>query len=172
MSTRPGRWPWPCNPDPRPAPTMTYPDPDKLRVRTGTWAELAADAGDIRTQVFIHEQGIPQALEWDEDDATAVHAVAYDGQGRALATGRLLRGGTGVAKIGRLAVLAEARRTGLGSRIMRVLMAAARARGDREVVLHAQRSAEDFYLRLGFSARGEPFDEAGIPHVVMATPLD
>jgi predicted GNAT family N-acyltransferase len=50
-------------------------------------------------------------------------------------------------------------------------MAAARARGDREVVLHAQRTAEGFYRRQGFVVRGEPFTEAGIVHVEMVKPL-
>lgn len=143
-----------------------------ITLRTGTWADLGAQAGDVRRQVFIVEQGIPEELEWDEEDAGALHAVAHGADGRQVATGRLLRAGPGVAKIGRVAVVAAARRTGLGVRVMQALMAAARARGDREVVLHAQRSAEDFYLALGFSVRGDPFDEVGIPHVEMAAPLD
>ena len=51
------------------------------------------------------------------------------------------------------------------------VLQAARQRGDREVVLHAQRSAEGFYGRLGFQPRGEPFEEAGIPHIEMFTEL-
>ena len=142
-----------------------------LRIHTGAWTELGPDAGEIRARVFIEEQGIPKELEWDEDDATAVHAVAYGADGRPVATGRLLRGGPGIAKIGRVAVLATARRNGVGRAIMRALMDAAKARGDHEVVLHAQRSAEDFYVGLGFTLRGEPFDEVGIPHVEMAAPV-
>lgn len=170
MPTRPAPWPRPCNPDPA-MNAATPVTPESLRLRTGTWADLGADAGGIRADVFIQEQGIPKELEWDEEDATAVHAVAYADDGRPLATGRLLRGGPGIAKIGRVAVLAQARRTGVGRHIMGALMDAARARGDREVVLHAQRTAEDFYLRLGFSVRGEPFDEVGIPHVEMVAVL-
>lgn len=150
----------------------SHPSPaTRLRLVTGAWADLGTDAGDIRARVFIEEQGIPQELEWDEEDATAVHAVAYNPQGRPVATGRLLRGGPGLAKIGRVAVLAPARRTGVGRQVMQALMDAASARGDHEVVLHAQRSAEDFYQRLGFTVRGEPFDEVGIPHVEMAAAL-
>ena len=44
-------------------------------------------------------------------------------------------------------------------------------RGDREVVLHAQRSAAAFYARQGFVVRGAPFVEAGIPHLEMAARL-
>jgi predicted GNAT family N-acyltransferase len=52
--------------------------------------------------------------------------------------------------------------------VLEALSAAARARGDRELVLHAQRSAEPFYQRQGYRPRGEPFDEVGIPHIEMA----
>jgi predicted GNAT family N-acyltransferase len=50
---------------------------------------------------------------------------------------------------------------------MKALEAAAKARGDREVMLHAQRSAEAFYTRLGYLPHGEPFEEAGIVHLEM-----
>ena len=43
--------------------------------------------------------------------------------------------------------------------------------GDREVVLHAQRSAEGSYARQGFAVRGEPFNEVDIPHIEMARSL-
>jgi len=46
-------------------------------------------------------------------------------------------------------------------------VAEAERRGDGEVLLHAQRSAEGFYARLGFTPRGEPFDEVEIPHIEM-----
>jgi predicted GNAT family N-acyltransferase len=63
------------------------------------------------------------------------------------------------------------RGSGLGEQVLVALMAAARDRGDGEVVLHAQRSAESFYARLGYLPRGEAFEEAGISHIEMAIPL-
>jgi hypothetical protein len=51
--------------------------------------------------------------------------------------------------------------------VLKALLAAAWARGDREVVLSAQRSAAGFYARLGFEERGPDFEEAGIAHVEM-----
>jgi predicted GNAT family N-acyltransferase len=50
-------------------------------------------------------------------------------------------------------------------------MAEARQQGYREVLLHAQLSAENFYLRAGFQRRGQPFEEAGIGHVEMVRAL-
>ena len=36
----------------------------------------------------------------------------------------------------------------------------------------AQRSAEGFYRRLGFEGQGEPYEEAGIPHLTMRRALN
>lgn len=142
-----------------------------VRVRTGSWAELGQQAAAIRTEVFVNEQRIPMEMEWDEADAGSLHALACNGLGQAVATGRLLPSVNGVAKIGRMAVHRVLRGCGLGEQVLLALLAQARARGDREAVLHAQRSAESFYARLGFRARGEVFEEAGIPHVEMARAL-
>ncbi len=141
-------------------------------LRLGGWDELQAGARQVRSEVFIDEQGIAREDEWDEADATAVHAVLFNRLGQPLATGRLLQAAPGVAKIGRMAVRHMLRGANHGAEILRALTRAAAARGDREVVLHAQRSAEGFYQRLGFSVRGEPFDEVGIAHVEMVLRLD
>ena len=136
-------------------------------VRVGSWEELGPDAQRLRTAVFVEEQRIPKELEWDAADATAVHAVAYNRLGRPLATGRLLTFEPGSSKVGRMAVDRMLRGGRLGRDVLHALMQAARERGDAEVVLHAQRSAEGFYARLGYTVLGEPFEEAGIPHVSM-----
>jgi YbgC/YbaW family acyl-CoA thioester hydrolase len=141
------------------------------QVRTGSWEQLGGDAAAIRTEVFVGEQRIPRELEWDDDDATALHAVAYNRLGQAVATGRLLVSRQGVARIGRMAVHRVLRGSGLGGQVLQALLAAARARGDREAVLHAQCSAESFYARQGFQRRGEVFEEAGIAHVEMTLAL-
>ena len=136
-------------------------------VKLGSWAELGVHAASLRTEVFVQEQGVPQEMEWDEADASALHAVAYNGLGQSVATGRLLLSAAGTAKIGRMAVSRVLRGSSLGRQVLHALMDAARARGDTEVRLHAQRSAEGFYSRLGFEPHGEPFDEAGIAHIEM-----
>ncbi|OOG39679.1 YbgC/FadM family acyl-CoA thioesterase [Polaromonas sp. A23] len=138
-----------------------------VTVKLGSWDELGTHAAAIRTAVFVEEQRIPMEMEWDEADATAVHAVAYNGLGQAIGTGRLLQHAAGSGKIGRMAVHRVLRGSSLGRELLKALMAAARERGDAEVMLHAQRSAEGFYSRLGFQPRGEPFDEVDIPHIEM-----
>lgn len=141
------------------------------RMQLGSWSELQASATQVRTEVFVEEQGIAREDEWDEADATAVHAVLYNRLDQPIATGRLLQPAPGVAKIGRMAVRRAVRGAQHGAEILQTLLQAAAQRGDREVRLHAQRSAEGFYRRLGFAVSGEPFDEVGIAHVEMAKPL-
>lgn len=136
-------------------------------VQTGDWATLGEPAGQLRRVVFIEEQRIPAELEWDADDAVSLHAVARNRLGQVIATGRLLPAKDGVAHIGRMAVHRTLRGGGHGAAVMRTLEDAARARGDRLVALNAQRSAEAFYRRLGYSVVGEPFEEAGILHIEM-----
>ncbi|MCE4555258.1 GNAT family N-acetyltransferase [Roseateles cellulosilyticus] len=140
-------------------------------VALGAWAELGEPATAIRRQVFIEEQHIPADMEWDSADAGCQHALARNRFGKPLATGRWLEHVPGVAKIGRMAVLRAMRDTGIGRQVLDALMAETRRQGYREVLLHAQLSAESFYLRAGFQRRGEPFDEAGIRHVEMVRAL-
>jgi YbgC/YbaW family acyl-CoA thioester hydrolase len=142
-----------------------------VRLRTGAWAELAGDARRIRTEVFVEEQRISQELEWDDADVAALHAVAYNRLGQVIATGRLLQPNPGVAKIGRMAVNRVLRGCGVGRQVLHALLDAARARGDREAILHAQCSAEAFYRAAGFEPRGAIFEEAGIAHIEMARSL-
>lgn len=142
-----------------------------LDIRSGSWDALGAQAGPLRNAVFVQEQGIPAELEWDADDASALHVVAFNRLGVAVATGRLVLQSDGSSRIGRMAVLAPLRGATVGRVVLDALVAAARARGDRQVVLHAQRSAEGFYRRAGFVAQGEPYDEAGIAHITMALAL-
>jgi YbgC/YbaW family acyl-CoA thioester hydrolase len=144
---------------------------DVLEVRTGSWADLREPARRIRTEVFIDEQRVPLEMEWDDADESCLHAVVFNRIGQAVGTGRLLPSQDGTAKIGRVAVNKVLRGSGIGQRLMTALMDAARQRGDKEIVLHAQRTAEAFYRGLGFTARGDEFEEAGIPHIEMTRSL-
>lgn len=142
-----------------------------VKLQLGSWGTLKNVAGSLRTEVFVEEQGVSQALEWDEDDARSVHAVLRNRMGLPVATGRLLPAVEGVSKIGRMAVKRKLRGLKLGDHVLTGLLDAARQRGDREVVLHAQCTAENFYQRQGFIRRGNVFQEAGMDHVEMTIRL-
>lgn len=136
-------------------------------VQVGDWQTLGRDAGSVRTEVFVREQGISREDEWDAADHTAIHAVVYNRMQMPLATGRLLVSSPGVGKIGRMAVKRVLRGSHLGRQVLDALCARAKARGDREILLHAQQSASSFYAKSGFVQRGEPFNEVGIAHLEM-----
>ena len=129
-----------------------------------------AEAHAIRRRVFIEEQQVPEELELDEDDPRAFHALAL-GDGRAVGCGRFVAHANYEVKIGRMAVLRELRGSHIGQAILEFLINAARQRGFARAVLHAQLTAEGFYLKQGFEPVGEVFEEAGIPHRKMERKL-
>ena len=117
----------------------------------------------LRRTVFIEEQNVPEADEVDGRDAGAVHLLARV-DGRAVGTARLLVSGDS-GKIGRVCVLAEMRGKGIGARLIEAAVrefAANPAIG--KVKLSAQINALTFYERLGFTAEGDEYLDAGIVH--------
>ena len=144
---------------------------EMVEVRTGDWNTLGRDAARLRTAVFVREQGIPADVEADALDASARHAVLYNRLGQPVATGRLLQQAPGVGRIGRMAVDRSVRGAQWGRVLLAALVDAARARGDTQVQLHAQCSAQGFYERAGFTVAGAPYEEAGLAHVLMTQAL-
>jgi predicted GNAT family N-acyltransferase len=136
-------------------------------IREVSWEQDGARLRAIRFEVFVREQGVSEALEWDGLDPDCRHVVAETAAGKAIGTGRLLPDG----HIGRMAVSKSWRRDGVGSALLDRLVSMARERGDRFAVLHAQSYVTAFYRRAGFEAIGPEFMEAGIPHVEMRRPL-
>jgi len=124
----------------------------------------------IRRRVFIEEQRVPEEIEMDADDSRAFHAMAILA-GVAIGCGRMVEHGASEVKIGRMAVLRDFRNAGVGASILRFLIDRARMRGFRRAILHAQLTAEGFYLKEGFIAVGGVFDEAGIAHRMMEREL-
>jgi predicted GNAT family N-acyltransferase len=134
-----------------------------FRVRRANWERDREHLRCIREAVFVREQQVPSALEWDGSDASCQHALAEDMEGVPIGTGRLLPDG----HIGRMAVLAAWRGRGVGSAILTELVRWAADEGMTEVVLNAQTHALRFYEQHGFSAEGAVFLDAGISHLRM-----
>lgn len=136
-------------------------------ISTTDWAHDAPCLGAVRRTVFIDEQGVPEALEWDAHDATALHLLAMTVEGEPIGCARLLPDG----HVGRMAVLPAWRGHGVGQALLAAAIHAARNRGLTTLQLSAQTHAAAFYARAGFIAMGEEYEEAGIPHVAMQIKL-
>lgn len=130
------------------------------------WPEHSAELLAIRRAVFVHEQGVPEALEVDGRDDGAWHLLARDAVGLPVGCVRVLAD----AHIGRLAVLRSTRGQGVGRTLLLAAVRLARRLGMGDLYLHAQTRARGFYEAAGFIAQGDEFPEAGIAHVLMRLP--
>jgi YbgC/YbaW family acyl-CoA thioester hydrolase len=138
-----------------------------VTVKTGDWPTLGAASRGLRQAVLADELGAPGAVVEDAADAQALHAVAFNRAGLALATGRLLAPAPEVGQIGRMATLAALRGSGVGKAVLAALAAASRARGDAALMLHAAPGAVPFYARAGFTPSGAVHTEASVDHIQM-----
>ena len=137
-----------------------------LDIQHYPWHQAPESVRHLRKEVFIHEQGVPEGLEWDDTDAIAEHFLASDEHGEPVAVARLFPAITDTARLGRMAVRAHYRGQGYGSLLLKHLMRYA-AEDYRILELSAQESAVPFYQRHGFHVCSAPYMDAGIPHLDM-----
>ena len=140
--------------------------PEIIVCRVG-WQDAITELRAVRTAVFIDEQNVPAELEWDSMDEACLHVLAVNAGGVAVGTGRLLPD----AHIGRMAVLAPWRGSGIGRLMLEELITAAREHRHPAVELSAQTHAIGFYRRFGFEIVSDEYLYAGIPHRTMRLSL-
>ncbi len=127
-------------------------------------------AFEVKRQVFVEEQGIPENLVFDDPQGEAVYVVAKDGK-KIIGTARIQFLDARQAKLERMAVLKPFRNTGVGKGIMSFVAEELKRMQVEKVVLHAQHGAVEFYKQRGFKELGLPFWEAGIKHMKMERAL-
>lgn len=127
------------------------------------WNQYKDELRKIRDEVFIKEQHVPKEIEWDGLDESAIHVIAQTDGKEFIGTARLIRTG----QIGRMAVISKYRGQGVGSLMLKRLIAIAKDKGLNSIFLHAQTHAIEFYLSQGFKEDGEIFMDADIPHKMM-----
>lgn len=138
-----------------------------MRVKLVDWVDAEPLIRPVRETVFIHEQAVPEELEWDGLDPQCAHVLAWNDQGDAIGTARMQANGT----IGRMAVLKDWRGRGAGRALLEALLDCAVRQELTRVTLSAQTHAIGFYERAGFHVVGELFIDAGIPHRKMVKEL-
>jgi predicted GNAT family N-acyltransferase len=134
-----------------------------INIRVADWADDKAELAKVRRAVFIDEQKVPEELEWDEYDQSSTHFLVILND-TAIAAARLKPDG----QIGRMAVLSEYRHQGIGRKLLQYVLQHAEHQKLPPLYLHAQVEAVPFYEKQGFSAHGEVFYEAEIPHRAMS----
>jgi predicted GNAT family N-acyltransferase len=129
------------------------------------------EAFRIRREVFVEEQGVPLADEFDHYESQAEHILVFHEAEEAPVGTARLRVVDGWAKLERICLLAPYRSNGLGSVIISTLEAMAAEQGLPDAKLHGQKQAEGFYQKLGYETKSPVFMEDGIPHVIMVKKL-
>ena len=122
----------------------------------------------LRWEVFVEEQGVPEADELDGTDEGATHVMA-------LRADRMIGAARyhlvdGIAKIGRVCVVRTARGSGIGAALIRYIESEVRHTA-KHARLGAQVSAQSFYAGLGYLPVGDVYQDAGIPHQDMEKDL-
>jgi predicted GNAT family N-acyltransferase len=127
------------------------------------WSDKQAELTSVRRAVFIEDQNVPESIELDGRDPDCFHVLAANTKGRPVGTARMDRKG----KIGRMAVLKNYRRQGIGRKMIQALMHYGKESAITDFHLSAQITAIGFYIKMGFAPFGEEFIEAGITHINM-----
>lgn len=140
-------------------------------IRPASWQTHQTDLIKIRAEVFMQEQQVSAADEWDGLDEQAQHFIVLSRSDKVLGCARLLReekDGMSLFHIGRVAILKPFRNKGLGHKLVRFIIAFCKTNApDCSIYLHAQTERRHFYETLGFTAAGDEFMDAGIPHICM-----
>lgn len=118
---------------------------------------------NIRQTVFVSEQGFVD--EFDDIDDIAWHAVLFVDK-KAVATARVFLSDEGW-HVGRVAVLKEYRKMGIGEEVMEAVENKAKELGADEIFLSAQTQAVGFYEKIGYVAYGEMYYDQHCPHLAM-----
>lgn len=122
---------------------------------------------NLRIDIFVKEQGVPEENEFDDYDMQVPHLVIFL-DGEAVATGRVIPYGEDTVKIGRIAVKKDKRGLHLGEKIVLELLRKSKEDGAKTVCVGAQTHAVGFYEKCGFKLLGTPeYLEENIPHYDM-----
>ncbi|MDO7345544.1 GNAT family N-acetyltransferase [Bacillus stercoris] len=135
--------------------------------RITTEADLH-EALKIRRGVFIEEQHVSEADEFDEFDTLQEHCqhILVYHENQPVGTGRARIVGH-TAKLERICILKPYRKYGLGKIIVSGLEEIMKEKGLTSYKLHGQTQAAGFYQKLGYQTSSQEFMEDGIPHVLM-----
>jgi predicted GNAT family N-acyltransferase len=146
----------------------------QYQVRPAVWINDEMAIANIRHEVFITEQCVPESLEWETEDPAYQWFVAETRSGLIGIARLMAEPGEvqQVGRIGRMAVRRPFRGKGVGRALLAAAIDSAREQGLQAVKLSAQTHAVNFYVKYGFVAEGDIYMDAGIPHRTMRRILE
>ena len=124
---------------------------------------LPEEAINIRTKVFVEEQGFKE--EFDTIDKIAEHLILFVDD-NPIGTCRYYKKDDSYY-FGRLAILKEYRNKNYGGLLLKEAINNLKKENAHKAFLNSQLSAKDFYIKHGFLQEGEVFYEEGCPHIKM-----
>ena len=131
---------------------------------------LPDEAREIRTTVFVVEQGFNE--EFDTDDHHAIHIAVYD-EHNAIGTSRIIYSKKhNCYCIGRVAVLKEYRMKNVGRYLMDITEKEIIKRyGHINIGVSSQMRVAKFYEKLGYLKTNDTYLDEGCPHIWMTKDL-
>ena len=121
---------------------------------------------DLRHAILREPLGLRFSAEELEAESDSHHVACYRGD-RLVGCLVLRPRGGGDVQMRQVAVVPEVQGQGIGRALVQFSEALARTNGYRRMVLHARETAVAFYENLGYSRRGDRFEEVTIPHWAM-----
>lgn len=126
------------------------------------WEKHKTELRALRHEVFVKGQNVPEEREKDEADCKYTHILAI-ADDQPVGTARLTTDG----HIGRVAVLKEYRKFGIGREMIHRIEEIAFELGHEQVYLNSQCHAVPFYEKMNYIPFGITFIDAGIEHKQM-----
>lgn len=145
---------------------MKHQNEKNWRIKQVSWQTAEQHLRAVRTSVFIVEQLVTPEFEWDNIDKTAVHVLAST-DNAPIACLRIID----YQKIGRMAVLKQWRRRGVGHAILIKAIEICKQQGSKQLYLSAQTHAIGFYAKAGFKVTSDVYQDLHIAHVDMQLTL-
>ena len=133
--------------------------PESLTVLRASETWQQAGAYYVRIQAMGRKHHIPLRREFDEHDTPETkYIVILDGD-FPIATARMYPLGDERVMIGRVVVLPEYRRMGIGTRAVSECELWAREQGFETAVVESRENKTEFYHQLGYTETGDPVIE-------------
>jgi GNAT superfamily N-acetyltransferase len=132
----------------------------------------AAETRPLRQRILRPNQAVDELVYPGDDAEASLHVAGHAADGALLGVASVFRQSPegaaddpGDWRLRGMAVVPEARRTGVGRALLAACEEHARARGGRRLWFNARVDALPFYRALGYEVIGEPYELPGIgPH--------